>query len=708
MAFSNLRDYFSERLEHLRRDWRIFQQTGEDPRATQQVHDDTDLDRLESNFKHHFSDKETQDRYQAETASIANILAEKSAQQDFPAEYYLPRMPGEWPDNRIPPSGIRPLPFRFKKTQVVTATPEVPETGFHVDARIMRILKTSFPDYLRFVEKYVRPLGTTDATVKDFFKPQTPSDPVPADRRDRIMDHIIKKLAITPYLPIHFVDTMWDKTPLHTGTGYHNRRSYVLNAHAIFSHPTEYEKRPTSKGYYINAFLESARQLVHWIKQTGMPFRSSPSNPLDALRKFFLERPTTLYTRNHISDRDGNLKQRPVYAVDDLFIRLESMLTFPAHVLARKIDCCIMYGYETIRGGNAQIDRIARAYQSYFTIDWSGFDQRLPRVITDLFWTHFLERIVVVSNGYAPTFDYPAYPDLTPEKMFQRISNILHFLHTWFNNMVYITADGFAYARKYAGVPSGLLNTQYLDSFGNLFLIIDGMIEYGCSDAEIDEMFLLIMGDDNSGFLHWSLSRLTEFISFFEQYALERYGMVLSKTKSILTQVRGQIETLSYQCNYGMPVRPLGKLVAQLCYPERGPRPKYTSARAIGMAYAACGMDVRFHNLCRDIYYEFLDDSADTKEPHFYQHVQNHLPGFMRIDESIPQQINLTEFPSIYQVRRHVERWQGPLSFYPKWDRAHFVNDPWVIPPSSETMSEFRNRNSIPRPEVPDLWSDMD
>jgi len=708
MVLSNLRDYFHERLAHLKRDWKIFQSTGSDPRDTLTIHNDSDLDRLESSFKHQFTNEQLSIRYDSEASNLEHILAEKSAKQDFPAEFFLPRDLSTLPANRIPPSGIVPLPYEFKRTQIVTATAEVPETGFQVHYRIQRLINTRYPIYQQYLDRYVRPLGTTDATVKDFFKPQTPSDPLDPERKELVLAHIIKKLNVTPYLPVHFVDSLYDKTPLHTGTGYHNRRSYTINAHAVFSHPKEYENKPTSKGYYINAFLESARSLIHWIKQTSLPFRLPPNDIYDALRKFFLERPTTLYTRNHISDRDGNLKQRPVYAVDDLFIRLESMLTFPAHVLARKIECCIMYGYETLRGSNCRIDRIAQAYRSFFTIDWSGFDQRVPRIISDLFWTDFLERIIVISHGYQPTYDYPSYPDLTPEKMFQRISGMLHFLHTWYNNMVFITADGFAYARTCAGVPSGLLNTQYLDSFANLYLLIDGLIEFGTTDMEIDDIFLLVMGDDNSAFTHWTLTRLSAFIAFFEEYSLRRYGMVLSKTKSVLTDIRGKIETLSYQCNYGLPLRPIGKLVAQLCYPERGPRPKYTSARAIGLAYAACGQDQRFHDLCRDIYYEFLDDAADPEDPDVVHNVQKHLPGVLRVDETFSQTIKLTHFPSIYEVRQHIAQWQGPLPFQPKWNLAHFINQPDIIPPSAETLFEYRSRNGIDRKPIPELWTHQD
>jgi len=268
-------------------------------------------------------------------------------------------------------------------------------------------------------------------------------------------------------------------------------------------------------------------------------------------------------------------------------------------------------------------------------------------------------------------------------------------------------SDVYSYARTTAGVPSGLLNTQFLDSFANLYLMIDGLCEFGCSNSEILEILFFIMGDDNSAFTLWSIGKLESFLSFFELYALSRYGMVLSKTKSVITTIRGKIETLSYQCNYGHPVRPLGKLVAHLCYPERGPRPKYTSARAVGMAYAACGMDKTFHDFCRDVYYEFLDDSASPEDPMFVHHVQNYLPGILRTDETFASQVNLAKFPTFLEVRAHISKWQGPLSYYPKWDRAHFVNDPDIIPPSAQTMAQYRLENSIPRRPIPTLWYNL-
>jgi hypothetical protein len=705
MVFSTVRNYLAEKLERIRHEWKTFQLSGESPQQTLDTTLDSDLKRYYDRFLPLFRPEELNRIYQQQHDQIIETLEQRSGLQHFPAEFRLPLDLDDVPANRIPPSGIKLLPWRYKSMRTVTASEAVPESGFHVHPKIEHLVTNLYPRYQYFIDKLCRPLGTTNATVSDFFKPQVPIAPPPQERIDRIIHHITKKLDLTPFLPIHFVDTQYDRRPLSTGTGYHNRCDYETNAHAMFSCPPQYEKSHTSKGYYINAFLQAWRTLVHHIKQFGFPFNpfTTERSTIEQLRDFILDYPTMLFTRNHISDRDGNLKQRPVYAVDDGFLTLESMITFPMHVLARKMSCCIMYGLETFRGSNHYLDHIAKQYCSFFTIDWSGFDQRIPRAITDIFWTQFLEKFIVISHGYQPTYEYPSYPGLSSDALFTRMSNILHFLHTWYNNMVFISADGYAYVREHAGLASGMLNTQYAGSFANLFIIIDGLIEFQCTDDEIDELLLFVMGDDNSGFTYWSITRLEQFVIFLESWALSRYGMVLSKSKSVITVLRHRIQTLSYECNFGMPTRPIAKLVAQLCYPEHGPIPKYMSARAIGIAYAACGQDSIFHNFCKDVYYTFLEDAADN-DTHTIEVILKHLPGQFKLADSYLEEIDLSVFPTLQQVRDKVSTWQGPLAFRPKWNVAHFINQPDVVPPSAMTMAEFRRMHNIPRPEVPQLF----
>jgi len=250
---------------------------------------------------------------------------------------------------------------------------------------------------------------------------------VPDDLRSRIIRIVTYLLNAQPFRPLHYIDTFFAKMPLSTGTSYFYRHSYSQRTHAAFSHPKEYSSRTTSKGYFFNSFTEWARTIVHNVKQHGYPFPTQDKTPEEIrslTMKFFIEHATMLFTRNHISDRDGFLKQRPVYAMDTLFLHLECMLTFPLHIMARSIDSAIMYSIETIRGACAFMDIVSRDYKSYLCIDWSSFDQHMPWIIVDTFFTHFLPMLIVTSHGYQPTMEYPTYPDLTYESLSMRIFNI--------------------------------------------------------------------------------------------------------------------------------------------------------------------------------------------------------------------------------------------------------------------------------------------
>lgn len=711
MAFlPQIRNYFAERMSRIKSEWQRFQKHHNDTIETLSASNDTDIRRQFHQSRDRPQEHELAAQLQSELDQIYDSFNLRNLSKHEPFEYFGP-LTSPLPENRTPAPGIRPVPHVYHQGRTVSITEDLPETGFRLDPLLTEILTYEFPRYIKYTHQYCRPLGTTNATFADFNKPQFATAPLNPERKEQVLAHIIKRLDARPFLPLHFVDTQFAKLPLNTGTGYHNRHSFKINAHAKYSRPDDYSKQPTSKGYYLNAFLEDARFLVHRIKDSGLPFdfNFTDNDELDflnltkALNAFFDKYPTLLFTRNHISDRDGKLKQRPVYAVDDLFLLIETMLTFPLLVQARRPSCAIMYGLETIRGSNAQLDKLAQRFRSFFSIDWSEYDQRLPRSITDCYYEDFLPRLIIISDGYQPTFEYPTYPDLTEEKMYTRMSNLLRFLHMWYNNMTFLSPDGFAYRRTHAGVPSGLLNTQYLDSFGNLYLIIDGLIEYGCSEQEIDDILLFIMGDDNTGFTHWTLIKLEKFISWFESFAYTRYGMKLSKAKSTLSNDRGDIETLSYQCCYGMPRRPIGKLVAQLCFPEHGPDRRYMSYRAIGMAYASCAQDTQFHQFCRSVYTTFLPYAAPLDESTIFK-ITKFLPGQFKLLDSYVETIPLDRFPTIRQVINMIHKWHGPLSFAPKWNYAHFINDPDYAPPFYITMYDYEylnNIKSIPTPTLP-------
>jgi hypothetical protein len=695
MVFSTVRDYLSEFRKTLKTEWKLFQKFGTTTTDPNSPDTSSDLRRLQSGFRQTDIEQFKTLEYQQHERDTYYGFVESNHMKGSPFEFYKDILSLDIPSSRLPVHGIKVLPLRYHSQQVVTPTPDVPETGFEIHPLLRYLVSHKYPEYRGILIKYCRPLGTTEATFTDFNKEQTPFPPVPAPLMKQIIEIVSHLLNAQKFRPLHYIDTFTCKMPLHTGTSYFYRHSYELRTHAAFSHPLEYSSKQTSKGYFVNSFTEWARTVVHRIKEFGLPFSPENLSPLEInskLRTFFCEHATLLYTRNHISERDGILKQRPVYAMDTLFLHLEAMITFPLHIMARSMKSSVMYSLETIRGGCAYMDSVARSYSSFLCIDWSSFDQRMPWIIVDTFFTHFLPSLIVISDGYQPTFEYPSYPDLTSDTLFKRMYNIISFLRLWYYNCVFCTADGYAYVRQFAGIASGMLNTNYLDSYCNLFLMTHALLHFGCTLSEIYELVIFVMGDDNVILSSWDEERLYSFMLFFESHSLSRFGMVLSAKKSIFTTLRSKIEMLGYVTRHGRPHRSIDKLVAQLCYPEHGPVDKYMSSRAVGIAWASAGCDPQFFEFCHDVYRMFepfreLSSSFDVYK------VMKHLPGMFKMLDNPEEFVNAERFPTIEEVRNRYAKWQGELDPDKKWSPAHFMFRPDYVPDSPLTMMDYMNLN---------------
>jgi len=258
--------------------------------------------------------------------------------------------------------------------------------------------------------------------------------------------------------------------------------------------------------------------------------------------------------------------------------------------------------------------------------------------------------------------------------------------------MVFISYDGYAYVRLLGGVPSGLLNTQALDSFGNLYIILDCMLEFGFTHSEIRNMIFFIMGDDNIFFARENFMRICAFMLFLEQYASSRHRMILSILKSVWTTLRSKIEVLGYTNNYGLPTRDIGKLVAQLAFPER-PVPHNKNwmhaARAIGLAYASCGQDHSFHLLCYLVFQKYKPaDQQQVTARQFSRAVKYTVSSLLDLDPDLGS-IDFPEFPSLSAVRTLVQHHHGFFSETDKWKDTIFLDPPSTNDPSIITLDQW-------------------
>nr|UUV42375.1 MAG: putative RNA dependent RNA polymerase [Kalajoki betapartitivirus] len=405
-----------------------------------------------------------------------------------------------------------------------------------------------------------------------------------------------------------------------------------------------------------------------------------------------------MLVRSHISKLD-KLKVRPVYNAPFLFIRLEVMLVWPLLAQLRQEQCQILYGYETIRGGMIELNRIATNFQSYLCIDWSRFDHNAPFNIVDVLFDYYLPSKICTDFGYAKTYNYqqhafhqakhttvdPNYNSSNSSKFVDvfpaKVKNLLTFLKKWYKEMIYITPDGFGYQRTTQGVPSGILCTQFFDSMINYIVVIDSMLEFGFTPVEIKTFKMFVLGDDNIIMFPFEYHKAQQFFDFLISYAKDRWKMIINAEKSKCTNLRRDIEVLGYTNNQGLPTRDIGKLVAQLAYPERHCDYNAMITRSIGMCYASAASLPLFHDLCLSVYKHYLNKIGN--EP--YTPVIKGLPGQLQHMLGLDE-VPLDHFPTITEIYNRVSSWKGPLNLIPYWNPQYFLEPPWVIREQYQTL----------------------
>lgn len=343
MPFNAVRNYLAERLARVQQEWKSFQSSSRDPEQTLEAIQDTDTKRLYSKVYRPSEAEAKLQMLNTEYSTLVEAYRLDSQVKHQPYELHqpIPQDAAPIPENRIPAPGIKSVPLMYHSGHIIHANPDtsrelhpdnetdnaesyIPgdiDFGPEIDPMLRTLIIQKYPTYMQYINKYCRPAGTTDATFRDFNKEQIPSDPIDPDRKEHVLKLVMRFLDCTPFLPMHFVDTQYAKTPLATGTGYHNRFSYKAKAHAKYSHPDEYAEKPTSKGYFYNATYENARTMIHKIKETGAPFNihfAPEDNDLsdeqiqeyiDQHDNFFNDYPTLLFTRNHISERTKTLSK---------------------------------------------------------------------------------------------------------------------------------------------------------------------------------------------------------------------------------------------------------------------------------------------------------------------------------------------------------------------------------------------------------------
>jgi hypothetical protein len=457
--------------------------------------------------------------------------------------------------------------------------------------------------YDTIINDYRRSAFSDQALIYDFFKCDIPSHEVIKD------DCYYKALDITTemfkppqcYRPVHYMQTKYYPWTLNTSveapfTQDPKLDSYLQEKHSqgIIS-----STRKTMHNCFDYVY-EYFRPIVHLIKdgkQHGHQFMY-----------WF-----TAHARSHLVNASDPDKIRMVFGVTKLLIIIELMLLWPMFNWLRKGLTPIAWGYETLNGGIYRIyNEIAtHCYRArtFLALDWSAFDKRVRFTIIDdihTIWFTFLD----LSSGYMPNILNPS-STLDPV----RITRLWKFMSKALKFTPSRLPDGSEWTRIHSTLPSGLLQTQVLDSWINAIMIITCLLALGISVTK--DLFIKVLGDDSLIALKEFISpdQYESFLDKFAEEALRRFGAVLNVKKSSIGGSLESMNFLGYKFNNSIPQRDPLSLLAQLAYPERSWDVPKLAARAVGIAYASCGQSELVYNVCRDVFEFCVNVSGATPDP---------------------------------------------------------------------------------------------
>jgi len=183
------------------------------------------------------------------------------------------------------------------------------------------------------------------------------------------------------------------------------------------------------------------------------------------------------------------------------------------------------------------------------------------------------------------------------------------------------------------------------------------------------KMFIVVQGDDVIIFAKYNDSWASEFLLYATLYCRKRWGSTINFNKSKYGSNTNDIDFLGFNIGEGHPTRPVDKLVAQLMWPERRFLAHVQASRAVGIATANTGSDFRVHKLCQAVYDRFIDQHMFTDRT---------LLDFQR--KLDPSQAGLVldkdtqlVFPNYFELAHSFRKWQGNLSYEPRWPTNHFL-----------------------------------
>jgi len=503
-----------------------------------------------------------------------------------------------------------------------------PEKAFVLAPSNTRSISVIFSIFSDFYSKryltevttqYRRSKTTVDALIEDFMRLNLPKEISTLDfDLDQISSSCCSKMFWKDniFRIVAFPDTRYFPWELSTSVEEPFVSSTRLRKLVIKAY--EAGKLPTSrmnKQNLFNVAYVANRTYVHQIKTGNVGLND-------------LQFECKAHARSHLVKKDKPDKIRLVYGIPWLVLMIEVMFFWPLMNFMRKGRTPILWGYETFTGGLYRLSRYYRPDLTYIMIDWKEFDKRSPFLLIDKFFKINMDHLNI--EEYIPTYDYPnGRPKST-----KAITALYDWLLNYIKHCPIRLPNGALFKRMFASVPSGCLTTQILDSFINLYVLISVFtylkISFDFTNVPGEEDFVFVLGDDSIMGIRLNFAISDDLMAAISDAALNLFGFVMNLTKSKVSKNTDEIEVLGYMNDNSFPKRDLDQLIATMMYPERWTSPGKLKARAIGMAYAACGRDIKFHQACHKLYERFKDADLDITGSEYLMYIGSIHPNLMK------------------------------------------------------------------------------
>jgi hypothetical protein len=400
------------------------------------------------------------------------------------------------------------------------------------------------------------------------------------------------------------------------------------------------------------------RMLIHKIKDGQDPFWKD-GKPVP----YYWH---TLFARAHTVDEDEDDKIRAVFGATFLLLQVELMFIWTLEKEYKEGETGrMLWNREIFTGGWKKIyQEIASANglcnrSTVLGLDWSQFDKRvLHEMIDDI---HIMWRRWFDFSKYEETSFYNGAESEIKDPT--RIERLWDWMCYSVKSTPILLPDGRLFEWTRNGLASGFQQTQMLDSFVNAVMILTILSRMGIN-IESESFWFRVQGDDSVSSFLGNLRSEKKFKDEAEYYGKGYFNAKLNRDKTEIGTGKDftNVKLLGYTQSYGIPHREEVDLLTKLFYPENEDDFSRMRQRTIGLAYANCGTNARFHAFCEDL---IKRTSDDTKSRDAWKALRFMKMIFDMEDEDIKK---MTEIPNVLVLlsrTRGGERLRGT-----KWPTA--------------------------------------